>query len=256
MYQHHYEAIAWALAVGERVRLPPAARVVLLVLAHHTYQDTWTAWPGQARIAALAGVSTRHVRSLLRDLEGRALIRATHRPGSGGGRQTDAYLLLGYPQATGTAVPVAVEASGNPAQATGNLEQASGTPVPPNKQLNLSQPNHQRARKRAGGGGRENKKPNGAELAAYLDTLPASDRELVEAAIARHTPDHPLDYAQAVGERLRRERDERDQGIRRPTPQELEAGLANPGETYEQAAARIMRDRAIAARSRPKSSPG
>jgi len=135
--------------------LPPTTKIVLLALARHiksTKADRWTCDHGQLDLAARIGLSERHIRRHITDLQARGLLEIITRPGEGEGRKTNIYKLLqesltteletekepksneatghGRPLAKGGATghgrPVAPEATGHLGQATGHLGQATG----------------------------------------------------------------------------------------------------------------------------------
>ena len=83
------DARDWAWSLSD---LAPSSRLLLLALAEHVHEGV-TCFPGQARLAAMCGVSDRQVRNLLRELQGRGLIVVEHRPGQGGGRKPNVYRL-------------------------------------------------------------------------------------------------------------------------------------------------------------------
>ena len=84
-----HEARHWAWS---RADLSTSARLLLVALAEHV-RDGTTCFPGQARLAAMCGISERQVRNLLRELQVRGLITVEHRAGQGSGRRSNLYRL-------------------------------------------------------------------------------------------------------------------------------------------------------------------
>lgn len=81
--------LAWALDLEQ---VDATHKMVLVVLANRA-NDDGECWPGQASIARQASMSESSVRRKLSALERAGYIRRDHRPGSGGGRATDMYVL-------------------------------------------------------------------------------------------------------------------------------------------------------------------
>lgn len=135
--------------------LPQTTKMVLLALARHIKSakaDRWTCDHGQAELAERIGLSERHIRRHIADLQARGLLEVIMRPGEGQGKKTNIYKLLkeslatqletekepqsneatghGRPLAQGGATghgrPLAPEATGHLGQARGHVEQARG----------------------------------------------------------------------------------------------------------------------------------
>lgn len=72
------------------------ALLVYMVLASRAgYRANF---PGQETIAEESRLTSRSVRTKLKELEALGLVERVHRPGKGGGRQTDTYILLSSPR--------------------------------------------------------------------------------------------------------------------------------------------------------------
>jgi len=122
------DARDWAWSITD---LPPSTRLLLLALAEHV-RDGLTCFPGQARLAAMCGVSDRQVRNLLRELQGSGLITVEHRPGRGGGRKSNLYRLeMGNRQPDSDCPEGYLEAGFR--NAGSGCAQATGNPAPGNR---------------------------------------------------------------------------------------------------------------------------
>jgi len=82
---------AWDQRIAGQVKL------VLLALADRANQkhgQEWQCWPSQQELAESCGISTRHIRRHLAELQRLGLVKATHRPGNGAGRTSTLYTLV------------------------------------------------------------------------------------------------------------------------------------------------------------------
>jgi DNA-binding MarR family transcriptional regulator len=86
-----YETVGWA---WRQEGLPSGEKVLLVALAEFA-DESWSCYPGQARLSAMTGLSPRAVRDNLTRLEDRGLITRQHRHATEGyGRTSDRYRLL------------------------------------------------------------------------------------------------------------------------------------------------------------------
>jgi hypothetical protein len=128
------QASAWAWAVRG---LPTHLKLTLLAVADACNADGF-GYPGQARIARLVQCSDRQIRSNLAALAKLGLLEVFHRPGTGAGRKSNAYQLrlevLAVGTATGSELPLAAPWAAEPPEATGSpvplAEEATGSEVP------------------------------------------------------------------------------------------------------------------------------
>lgn len=90
------EAVNWAY---KQTTGSVGAKSVLLLLADYADIESFSAYPGQERIARMTEQSVRSVRRHLETLEGLGLLRRAHRYRKDGVRTSDAYHLLMAPKA-------------------------------------------------------------------------------------------------------------------------------------------------------------
>jgi hypothetical protein len=122
------QASAWAWSLRG---LPSHLKLTLLAIAD-SCNATGYGYPGQARLAEQLECGERQVRYNVAALAKLDLLEVIIRPGTGGGRRSNAYQLhLERTQATGNALP---EASGN------SLPGATGNATPGNRQCSVGQP--------------------------------------------------------------------------------------------------------------------
>jgi hypothetical protein len=89
-----FDAMKWALGFPAT---DMSEKAILLVLAGHADEFGYC-WPSQPTIARQACGSVRKVRDVIADLAARGLIARTERRRDNGSRQSDAILLVGFPE--------------------------------------------------------------------------------------------------------------------------------------------------------------
>jgi len=88
-----FDAMKWALGYAAT---DMSEKAILLVLAGHADEFGYC-WPSQSTVARQACGSVRKVRSVIVDLSARGLIVRMERRRDNGSRQSDAILLVGFP---------------------------------------------------------------------------------------------------------------------------------------------------------------
>ena len=94
-----YYPSAWALGAG--LELSSSQRLVLLRLADVS-NDEGASWYSQAKLAEATGLSSRTVRKVLKELEGRGLIRRSPRFLDGTASRTSDLVFLTIPKSSPT----------------------------------------------------------------------------------------------------------------------------------------------------------
>ncbi len=92
-YQDRDRVKSWLIDDGGGEGLGPIPRLVLIELAECANGQTGRAWPGQERLARLAGCSTRHIKRTLSELRRAGLIEPVGKPARRGHRAE--YVLTG-----------------------------------------------------------------------------------------------------------------------------------------------------------------